>query len=391
MSPNTNKKRKMEEKRDSSIFWLVSAPRKQTNEEDLKGKTKGFILHSMKPFDIPKSLKVGTLDSLYGLLDELIKVDSFVETTTKKIAKQMYDLYSERKDLMEEGNNGNILAVANVDLHVFLLNFEWNHAKFKSNSPLKELLEAIASEVSNMDEELRTMQADYSSVGHGIDAIERQKQGNLQVRDLSDVIDKQVFVESNHLTSVFVIIPKHGEKEFVDCYERLCDGIVPRSYQSVITESDQILARVVLFKTSKDEFKLAVAAKKWTLREISMSANDSDDKKEHYEELIEKRDKIRGDLIRWCRSNFTEVFTNWAHLKAIKMFVESILRFGLPRDFVCFIMQVNHKKERSLRKVLDDYYKSLASEFLSGGSTGDVIVPGANETFYAYVFSEIRL
>jgi hypothetical protein len=33
-------------------------------------------------------------------------------------------------------------------------------------------------------------------------------------------------------------------------------------------------------------------------------------------------------LIRYCRTNFAEAFVAWIHLKAIRVFVESVLRYG---------------------------------------------------------------
>jgi len=385
----------MQEKstRTPRIFWLISAPRESTNYELIKNKAKQHVKDDIKVFDIPEDMKVGTLDSLYGLLDDLAKVDQFVETTTKKIAKQMYDLFGEQKEKGEQNKDGdNILVVANVNIDTYMLNFEWNHAKFKSSSPLKELVDAIASELSSMDEELRTMQSEYSGVVHSIDSFKREKEGNLQVRDLTDVITKEHFVESIHLTTLFVVVAKHYRRDFLEAYENLCLNIVPRSALEVVIEGDQILYRVVVFKTSKEEFKAAASLRKWAVRDIRYDETKVADKQEQQEENVAKRDKIRADLIRWCRSNFAEAFVNWVHLKAIKMFVESILRFGLPRDFVCLVMEINAKREKALRKFFDDIYKHLGSEFLSGSIGNDVVVPGAsNETLYAYVFTEISL
>jgi len=311
----------------------------------------------------------------------------------------MYDLFTEQKEKgdkkdkkKENIDNMNILVVANVNIDTYMLNFEWNHAKFKSSSPLKELVDAIASELSGMDEELRTMQGEYGVVVHSIDSFKREKEGNLQVRDLTDIITKDHFIESIHLTSLFVVVPKHSRKEFLEAYESLCANIVPRSAQEVFLEGDFILYRVVVFKTSKEEFKAGAGRFKWAVRDIRYDENKAADKQEQQEENIAKKDKIRADLIRWCRSNFAEAFVNWVHLKSIKMFVESILRFGLPRNFVCMVMEINPKKEKTLRKFFDDYFKHLGSEFLSGSIGNDVVVAGAsNETLYAYAFTEINM
>jgi hypothetical protein len=43
--------------------------------------------------------------------------------------------------------------------------------------------------------------------------------------------------------------------------------------------------------------------------------------------------KKQRNLIRYCRTNFAEAFVAWIHLKAIRVFVESVLRY--EREFEC--------------------------------------------------------
>ncbi|MBL0950117.1 MAG: hypothetical protein IBJ08_05255 [Pseudomonas sp.] len=45
-------------------------------------------------FSLP-SLRIGTLDSLLTLSEDISKRDTFMESVTRKIARQLYDLYSE--------------------------------------------------------------------------------------------------------------------------------------------------------------------------------------------------------------------------------------------------------------------------------------------------------
>merc|ERR1712008_237172 len=40
-----------------------------------------------------------------------------------------------------------------------------------------------------------------------------------------------------------------------------------------------------------------------------------------------------GPLVRWLKVNFSECFMAWIHVKALRVFVESVLRYGLPVNF----------------------------------------------------------
>lgn len=55
-----------------------------------------------------------------------------------------------------------------------------------------------------------------------------------------------------------------------------------------------------------------------------------------------------------------QAFSAWIHTCAVRLFTESILRYGLPPQFLGVLMKPNAKAQNKLRK-------SLASVF---GSTG---------------------
>lgn len=52
-------------------------------------------------FNVPAELRVGTMDALYTLLDDLNKSDTFIESVARKIGRQRLDLTKkdQRKDV----------------------------------------------------------------------------------------------------------------------------------------------------------------------------------------------------------------------------------------------------------------------------------------------------
>ena len=49
-------------------------------------------------------------------------------------------------------------------------------------------------------------------------------------------------------------------------------------------------------------------------------------------------------LYRWLKVNFGECFTAWIHVKALRVFVESVLRFGLPVNFQGMVLAPQRKQ-----------------------------------------------
>uniref|UniRef100_A0A8C0U551 V-type proton ATPase subunit C n=1 Tax=Cyanistes caeruleus TaxID=156563 RepID=A0A8C0U551_CYACU len=90
-------------------FWLISAPGEKTCQQTWEklhaATTKHNNLSTNSKFNIP-DLKVGTLDVLVGLSDELAKLDAFVESVVKKVAQYMADVLEDSKDKVQE----NLLA-----------------------------------------------------------------------------------------------------------------------------------------------------------------------------------------------------------------------------------------------------------------------------------------
>merc|ERR1712105_62624 len=68
-----------------------------------------------------------------------------------------------------------------------------------------------------------------------------------------------------------------------------------------------------------------------------------------------------GPLVRWLKVNFGESFTAWIHVKALRVFVESVLRFGLPVNFQGMVMLPQRKQIKKLRETLNDLYFHLDS------------------------------
>lgn len=48
------------------------------------------------------------------------------------------------------------------------------------------------------------------------------------------------------------------------------------------------------------------------------------------------------ELLRLSRTNFSEAFQVLVHLKVIRLFVESVLRYGLPAEYVGVVIKVSH-------------------------------------------------
>lgn len=83
-----------------------------------------------------------------------------------------------------------------------------------------------------------------------------------------------------------------------------------------------------------------------------------------------EKNKQFGPLVRWLQVNFGELFAAWIHVKALRVFVESVLRYGLPVNFQGMLVHPQKKTVKRLKEVLNQLYSHLDS----GGAGGNIDV-----------------
>lgn len=61
------------------------------------------------------------------------------------------------------------------------------------------------------------------------------------------------------------------------------------------------------------------------------------------------RPRAQADLLRLSRINFSELFQVLVHLKVVRAYVESVLRYGLPAAYFAAVVKVRRLHPASSR------------------------------------------
>uniref|UniRef100_A0A8C9XTL1 V-type proton ATPase subunit C n=1 Tax=Sander lucioperca TaxID=283035 RepID=A0A8C9XTL1_SANLU len=396
-------------------FWLISAPGEKTCQQTwdimMAATTRTNNLSTNHKFNIP-DLKVGTLDVLVGLSDELAKLDSFVESVVKKVAQYMADVLEDSRDKVQE----NLLANG-VDLVTYITRFQWDMAKYPIKQSLKNIAEIISKQVTQIDNDLKTRASAYNNLKGNLQNLERKNAGSLLTRSLADIVKKEDFVlDSEYLITLLVVVPKIAYNDWHKTYETLAEMVVPRSSHLLFEDNDSGLFSVTLFMKAIDDFKHKARENKFTVRDFryneeemkadkdEMTRLSTDKKKQFWSKSdLKKSDlalkyitlicicSLQGPLVRWLKVNFSEAFITWIHIKALRVFVESVLRYGLPVNFQAMLLQPSKKTVKKLREVLNDLYKHLDSSAAAIIDSA-MDIPGLNlsqQEYYPYVYYKI--
>ncbi|XP_074065859.1 V-type proton ATPase subunit C 2 isoform X1 [Macrotis lagotis] len=421
-----------------SEFWLISAPGDKENLQALERMntvtSKSNLSHNTK-FAIP-DFKVGTLDSLVGLSDELGKLDISAESLIKKMAQCVVEVMEDAKGKVHE----NLLANG-VDLTSFVTRFEWDMAKYPAKQPLVVVVDTLAKQLVQIENDLKARTAAYNTLKGNLENLERKSSGNLFTRTLADIVNKDDFVlDSEYLITLLVIVPKPNYSQWQKRYESLSDMVVPRSTKLIAEDDEGGLFTVTMFRRVMNDFKAKAKENKFIVREFFYDEKEIKTEREEMTKLLsEKKQQYQtsrvalkkrsstfpdhmvkvtpignpgrpttgqtekekesegegeGPLLRWLKVNFSEAFIAWIHLKALRVFVESVLRYGLPVNFQAVLLQPHKKATKRLREVLNSVFKHLDEVAAASILDASVDIPGIqlnNQDYFPYVYFHIDL
>lgn len=344
---------------------------------------------SISKFEVPSELRVGTLDSLVALSDTLAKDDQFAEQLVKNLGNQLANLLNNVKDRIVES-----LQVDGRTLQNYLSSFRWDSAKFNVNLKSADALrEDINKKLSEIDTEMKAKVSAYNKLSGNLQQLQRRQTGSLLARDVSSVVKPEMFVlDSEYLVTLLVVVPTRALEEWNQTYEGLSEYVVPRSSKTIdITDKDSSLVTVTLFRKIVDDFKEAAREKRFVVKDFEFNESAREQEAKLMTELQGDIRKKHNMLIRWCSTMFSEAFIAWIHMKALRVFVESVLRYGLPVNFQAAVCLPKAKIGPKFRKALNEAYSHLDS---AGGNKDDnkMMIPGVNlKDYHPYVSFNLDL
>lgn len=159
-------------------------------------------------------------------------------------------------------------------------------------------------------------------------------------------------------------------------------------------DDDFSLFKMLVFKKGVEVIKGVLRELRYTVRPFVYDPHEAQRNRELKESLDKKRKKLWSFLIMWCKTTYADVVSKWVHIKAMRVFVEAVLRFGLPVDFQATLVEPRHGQEAKLRKALAATYANLAnaaSQTVEDETNGMDIGGLGGGAFYPYVSLDVDI
>lgn len=341
---------------DPTQYLVVSLPQSANAYPFLERLVEGR--QPLAEFKLP-DFQIKTLDSLVQLSEELSKLDSTLAASVAKVVDVIQNV--EPNKLSSETRVVNLKPAT-----WYVEHFSWNTSKFRLDKSIKDLVQLISNEALSLDNDVRLAYQGYQTAKSNFLAADRKKNGDLLIKSLHEIVRPEHFVlDSEHLTTVLVAVPKSLVGDFEKTYESVNEWVIPRSAQEIARDLEYVLFAVSLFKKYEHEFITAAREHKWHPRTDFVYLEEIlNELRKEFDTTKATETKSKNDLIRLAKTAYSEIFSDWLHIKAIRMYVESVLRYGLPPQFDTYAIKFDKSGN------LDKAKKDLIAKFGYLGGDG---------------------
>lgn len=339
-----------------TLYWLLSVPAHGDGHvawRDVKSKIGDSS--DIYDFTLP-TFKIGTLDTLVRLSDELAKFDIAYEGTVTKFIDTLRTLTGTTDNQRLES----MLVVEDKPVDQYIKTFSWNNSRYRSDRALPDIVDQIAEDMGSADTSLKSKLTQYNAIKNSLASVKRKQTGNLSVKSLNDIVKREdCIMDSDYLQTVFVAVPKSLSKDWQNTYERLTDMVVPRSSKKLAEDSEYVLFSIVIFKRVFDEFSNKARDARFMVRDFVFDEEAMIRDEMMASEIVEQEEELLDNITEWLKGTFGSVVAAWIHIKALRVFVESILRYGIPPDFLPLLVKPNPKHASKIKQQLCEFYSYL--------------------------------
>ncbi len=116
--------------------------------------------------------------------------------------------------------------------------------------------------------------------------------------------------------------------------------VVPRSATQITSDDEHTLYAVTAFKKHSQEFNQKCRERRWTPRDYKYKEGGKEEEQREIDRISREERKVWGEALRLARTGWSESMMIWVHVLALRVFVETVLRYGLPLEFVCGLVKV---------------------------------------------------
>ncbi|KNG76460.1 vacuolar ATP synthase, partial [Plasmodium falciparum IGH-CR14] len=280
--------------------------------------------------DVPTNIKFCSFDDLLKCADDLQKYDSYAYGCLKKIEKiaKEYDENIELKIIYQRQH---------INIDQYIRRFTWDDAKYPRSRSLTDTIDVMINNITKLSDEIQIKSSMLNDLKEKKKKeVPKNDSNNFFLRNLNEILTPQTvsetdFIETEYLTTLIAYVPKNSIDDWLNNYEKFSSYVVPRSteqFKDLIDKDGNTLWKVFVFKKFAEDFKKEAKVKKFVVKSFKYD-------EKQYNDMMESRTKVEAEIIRqetflrrMCLAAFSDIFIAFIHINILRVFCESVLRFG---------------------------------------------------------------
>ncbi|KAG0439056.1 V-type proton ATPase subunit C [Dictyocoela muelleri] len=309
------------------MHLLVGLPidKKLDDQEILKVLKKDNDM-DLSIFKIP-SLKWNSLEYMICITEDITGLD-------KQVNDLFQSLLNRQNDILKLKVNDNFEK--NIDYNKIVANFKWNDERYNPNGAPCEIFEILSKDFDKIKSIFAKRSKKYDKAHNCYKENQKKQNGNIMEIDLSNFVEVE---ECEFIETIFVVARKSDKQKFVADFQKI--EHVQHTTLELEKEDDLfVLYKFIGLKSKKNDIEKQLKAMGYTLKSVNKSEKvfeiDFESVIKNFEAFID------AELI--------ELFLVQLHIKYLSLYIESVLRYGLPNDYVYFA--VNTESAEKTMKVL---------------------------------------
>ena len=338
--------------------------------------------------NIMRELVNDNLDTLFKINDDLIRDEQEIEAFLKSLEKQLSDLTTNPLQIKFRG--------ALLDPKKAITEFQWDEGKYPNRSKtIADIMHKINEKYTETRKTIKSKTDDYNN---SVNELKLKKKSqyealSLMKQDYRDLVSKSKMEmkTTDYLCTMLCFVPTGNEKTFESKYMSLADGyVVPYSALRIDRGEDEKmqLYRVIVMKHKKDDFRnqcqgqLRITCKEYNEEELLSKPVEEKEIEKLNNESVQKK----HDLERHAESGYSEVFYALLHLKYLRLYVESCLKYT-SGDYYSVMVYVPRDKEQKLVSIMIKTFNDTKEQ----GWYGTKEELKETEDFYPFILIKISV
>lgn len=325
----------------------------------------------------------------YGIHSSRILLPSFTGVSLEGIVNQVERLNSLEKSCegllktfmgYSSGDNvgkGNVCNSAEK-MKEFL---KWDSQSFMTNSIDKVIL-LLEEEYKRISKAYEEKVEEFNEAKKECDKLQKLTRGSLCDINLNIIVEKQEKYE--FLKVMYVVIQKSKISEFNRIvYES--PHISSDAVEKINSDEDHDLFKLYILHHSEEEVRSMMHAEGFLIKDLDENMMSSKEIITERRKTEERFSAIERILMTFVNIHLIEALKILVHVKLLRLFVESVYRYGLPTEYMFFV--TNGEKSKILSQWIT-VAKDWPSDRIVYEEEGDNNEEG--EIFFAFSEIEVR-